>query len=193
MFATAGAAILLRERVRIHLWLAVAAGFAGVLVILQPGREAATFGGVLVIVSSLLWSGSMLLGKLATRHDSTLGIVALMATFSALFSLVPALLVWQTPTPVQLGLLLAIAALGTLGHLFFTQAMREADGTVVFPLDFLRLLWAVMFGYLLFGELLDWAGWVGAILIAASAAYIAFREAARQKAGLREADRDKRG
>jgi drug/metabolite transporter (DMT)-like permease len=176
LFATLGAALILREKVQRYRWLATTAGFVGVLIILQPGRDAASLGGVLVVVSSFFWAGSLLMAKSLTRHDSTLGIVVLMATISALLSLPPALLVWTTPTIEQFGLLLVIAALGTLGYVFYTQALREAEASVVFPLDFVRLLWAVLFGYLVFGEFLDLAGWIGALLIGGSAAYIGYRE-----------------
>lgn len=176
LFATVGAALILREEVRRYRWIAAMAGFAGVLVILQPGREAASLGGILVLVSSLFWAGSLLMAKSLTRHDSTLGIVVLMAAMSAALSLPPAVFVWTTPTLEQFAVLLVIALLGTLGYLFYTQALREAEAGVVFPLDFLRLLWAVLFGYVVFGEMLDLAGWIGAVLIGGSAAYIGFRE-----------------
>lgn len=182
LFATVGAALFLGENVRLRRWSAVLVGFAGVLVILQPGRDAASLGGVLVLASSMFWAGSLLIAKVVTRHDSTLCVVAWTAVLTMLFSAVPALLVWQTPTLRQLGLLLAIATLGTIGYLFLTQALKEGEASIVLPLDFLRLLWATLFGYLLFSELLDPATWIGAALIAASAAYIAFREARRKPA-----------
>ncbi len=176
LFATVGAAVILREEVRRYRWIAAVVGFAGVVIILQPGREAASLGGILVILSSIFWAGSLLMAKSLTRHDSTLGIVVLMAAMSAGMSLPAAVLVWSTPSLSQFGTLMVIALLGTLGYLFYTQALREAEAGVVFPLDFLRLLWAVLFGYLVFGELLDLSGWIGAILIAGSAAYIGYRE-----------------
>jgi drug/metabolite transporter (DMT)-like permease len=177
LFATVGAALFLAERVRLHRWSAVLVGFAGVIVILQPGRESASMGGLLVLASSMFWAGSLLLAKAVTRHDSTLAVVAWTAVLTALFSALPALLVWETPTPRQFAMLLVIAGLGTAGYLFLTQALKEAEASIVLPLDFLRLLWATLFGYLLFGEVLDTATWIGAALIAASAAYLAFREA----------------
>jgi drug/metabolite transporter (DMT)-like permease len=182
IFTTVGAALFLGERVRLHRWSAVLIGFAGVLIILQPGREAASLGGVLVLASSAFWAGSLLIAKMVTRHDSTLCVVAWTAVLTMLLSLVPALLVWQTPTLRQFALLLGIGTLGTIGYLFLTQALKEAEATIVLPLDFLRLLWATLFGYLMFGELLDLTTWIGAALIAASAAYIAFREAGQKPA-----------
>lgn len=180
IFVTIGAALFLRERVRLHRWSAVAAGFIGVLIILQPGRDAASLGGLLVLFSAMFWAASLVIGKAVTSHDGTVTIVAYMAVFTAVLSFIPALLVWQTPTLAQFVLLLAIGATGTAGYLLLTQALKEAEATVVLPLDFLRLVWASLFGYVLFSEVLDVTTWLGAALIALSAAYIAWREAQRK-------------
>jgi len=96
---------------------------------------------------------------------------------------IAAAFVWQWPDAEQLGWLVLIAILGTLGQVSLAQSFRLAEVSAVLPLDFLRLIWASAIGYLLFAETPTLASWGGGLLIFASASYIAFREArlARQK------------
>ena len=88
----------------------------------------------------------------------------------------PALSVWTWPSAAQLALLVLIGAVATVGHLAMAKALQLADATVVLPLDFTRLIWAGAIGLLAFGEIPDLWTVVGALLIAASAAYITYRE-----------------
>jgi drug/metabolite transporter (DMT)-like permease len=66
--------------------------------------------------------------------------------------------------------------LGTLGQMSLAQAFKEADITVVLPLDFTKLIWAAILGYLVFGEVPDIWVWIGGTIIFASTTYITFRE-----------------
>ena len=69
-----------------------------------------------------------------------------------------------------------MVAFGTVTQLCFTQALREAETSVVLPIDFLKLIWATMIGYALFAELPDGTTLFGGAMIFASAIYIAYRE-----------------
>ncbi len=93
-----------------------------------------------------------------------------------LLSLPPALLVWAWPTPAQLMWLCLIGALGTAGHLAMTQSFKLAEVTAVLPIDFTRLIWTSLIGYLAFAEGPDLGVWVGGAVIFASTIYIAYRE-----------------
>src|SRR5690606_10951167 len=130
IFATLGAALLLKEKVGRARWLAVGLGFVGVLVVLRPdlSLEAGSLG---VLLSSLFWALSLLWAKRLTAKESALTVVFYMAVFTASFSLPAALFVWQGPTWAQLGLLTVIGGLGTAGYLFLTQALKEAEASLV--------------------------------------------------------------
>ena len=69
-----------------------------------------------------------------------------------------------------------MGTVGTGGHLFLAQAFREADATTVLPLDFLRLIWASLLGYFVFGQLLEALVWVGGAVIFSITIYLAYRE-----------------
>ena len=114
--------------------------------------------------------------KRLTATDGTLAITAWAAFFVGLFALPPALLVWQWPSPAQWGWLAAIGALGSVVQLCLSRAFALADTSVVLPFDFLKLVWASLFGLILFAEVPDLWTWVGGTVIFASSIYVAYRE-----------------
>ncbi|MGH6931803.1 MAG: EamA family transporter [Dongiaceae bacterium] len=84
-------------------------------------------------------------------------------------------------------LLLAMGALGSAGHMCYMRALARADASAVMPYDYTRLLFAAGIGYLAFAEIPDLWTWIGAALIAASAIYIARREALLNQSAAAEA------
>ena len=177
IFVTIGAAWFLGERIRFRRIAAVLLSILGVLVIVRPGIIAVELGTLAQIAAAPLFAASMLIAKRMTDTEPTTVIVALMAVFVTLTLLPFALASWRTPTPEELAWLFATALLATLGHLTLTQAFRAADITVTQPVSFLQLVWAALLGLYVFGEAIDFWTMVGALIIIASATYIAHREA----------------
>ena len=177
LFVTVGAVLVLGEVVRIRRIAALAAGFAGALVIIRPGLAALDPGSLLVLGSSAVWAGAMILIKLLSRTESSLTMTAYMAVFLTPLSSIAAAFVWRWPSPEELAWFALMGSLGTVGHLCLAQAFREADAAAVLPVDFLRLIWASLFGYLLFGEVPVLFVWIGGTIIFASTLYLAYREA----------------
>jgi drug/metabolite transporter (DMT)-like permease len=175
------AILLLGERVGPRRWTATLVGFAGVLVVLQPGAETISTGGLLAIGAALLFAISMALIRMLTRTESPLAIVFYMNLIMTPISLVPALWFWTTPTADQLGWLIAIGLVAILGHFSMARALTIAEATAVVPLDFTRLPFAAAIGYFAFGEVPGLWTWVGAAIIIASAVYISRREMRRKK------------
>lgn len=176
IFGSIAASFFLRERMRLRRWTAVFIGFAGALIILRPGFQSVEPGAWIVLTSSIFWALALVSVKQLSSTDSIVCIVAWNSVLLTLFSLPLALPVWTTPTPTQLGWLLLIGLLATLGHLAMTNAFRLADATAVFPVDFTRLLWASLLGFMLFAEVPDAATWIGGAVIFASTTYMTFRE-----------------
>ena len=176
VFAGILSVIFLGERFRLHRWSAIAAGFVGMVIILRPGVIPLELGPVLVIVSSMIWATVLIIIKVMSRTESSLAIVAYMNIFLALFSVGPALWVWDWPTPEGWGLMVAIGVTGTLGQLGLSQALAETEPTVVMPFDFLRLIWVAVLGYLFFREIPDLYVWIGGAVIFAAGFYLAWRE-----------------
>jgi drug/metabolite transporter (DMT)-like permease len=182
IFGSIGAALLLGERMGLRRWSAVLAGFVGALVILRPGVGDFDRGALIVVLSSVCWAGAMLTVKRLSATDSIVCIVTWNSVLLTVFSLPAALSVWVTPNTEQLLWLGLIGVLATLGHLAMTGAFKVSAATVVFPVDYTRLLWASVIGYLAFGEVPDAWTWIGGSLIFASTTYIAYREAALRRA-----------
>jgi drug/metabolite transporter (DMT)-like permease len=178
LFATMGAALILKERVRLRRWTATIAGFIGVLVILRPGAaEALNIGAILVIVSCALSGATTLMVKDLLRTESSSAVVTYMVLLMTPISLVPALFVWTWPHPATWLIMLGMGLVATAGHLCITHSYKLADASAVLPYDYTRMIFAAAIGYVWFAEVPDRWTWIGAGIIAASAIYIAHREA----------------
>ena len=176
IFATLSAWLFLQERMRIRRWLAIIAGLVGVIVVLRPGMEGFNQYGLLVIASAASWGISITIVKTLSKTDSTIAIVGWMSIGLSVLSIWPALFVWQWPNLTQFGLLLVIGGLASGGHFCMTNAVRIADMATVMSVDFFRLIWAAILGYLFFNDVIDAGTVVGAGIIFASAWYIIVRE-----------------
>jgi drug/metabolite transporter (DMT)-like permease len=177
IFTTIGAALFLGETVRIRRWSATVVGFIGALVILHPDSAGLGPGTLVALFSTLLSGITTLLVKQLTNQDHPDRVVFLSFALMTPFSLVPALLVWTWPPAYVWGVFLALGLVGTIGHLMLVRAFAAADASLVMALDFSKLPFAALFGYLLFGELSTVWTWAGATLIFASSLYILHREA----------------
>ncbi len=176
LFATVLAVVLLGEAIRARRITALIVGFTGTMIILRPGYGGMDLGAVLILISSLGYATGLIVIKSLTRTESstTISIYAMLVTTPATFLL--ALSVWQAPTWSQLAWMAAIGGIGSLAHLAFAEAVKAVDITVVMPLDFTKLIWSAIIGYLVFAEIPDVWTWVGGTVIFSAVIYIAYRE-----------------
>ncbi|MBI06974.1 MAG: RNA polymerase subunit sigma-54 [Rhodospirillaceae bacterium] len=177
LFVTLGAVLMLGEKIRYRRIGALLAGFAGVMIVLRPGAGDMEVGALIALGSACIWASALLIIKILSRTESSLTLTAYMALFLTPLSAIPAAFVWQWPTLEELGWLALMGSVGTLGHLCLAQAFREADATTVLPFDFLRLIWASLLGYFLFGQVPEVLVWFGGAVIFMSTVYLAYREA----------------
>lgn len=182
LFATIFAFLLLREPLRARRVVALAVGFLGALIIIRPGTEAMSLGAVLVLVSSAAWGLALIVIKVLSRTESAFTITAYASLLITPLSLVPALFVWQWPEPATWGWLLAIGVVGVVMHITGAQAFKLSDATAVLPVDFTKLAWSAIIGYVFFAEVPEIWVWVGGTVIFSSTVYIAYREAHAAKA-----------
>ena len=176
IFATLAAWVFLQEKMRVRRWLAIIAGLLGVVVVLRPGMDGFNQYGLLVIASAAAWGISIAIVKKLSTTDSTIAIVGWMSIGLSILSFWPALLVWQWPNTTQMGLLLLVGGLASGGHYCMTNAVRIADMATVMSVDFFRLIWAAILGYLVFNDVIDAGTVLGAAIIFISAWYIIVRE-----------------
>jgi len=170
------AVLVLGERFRIYRWLAILCGFVGMLIILRPGIVAIDTGALLATCAAALWAVAMVLIKIMSRTESSLTIVAYMGIFLGIFSIIPALWVWQPFGFQTLGWLVLIGLFGTAAQMSLSQSLKETDPTALMPFDFLKLIWTTLIGAWFFAEIPDIYTWIGAAVIFSSGLFIAFRE-----------------
>jgi drug/metabolite transporter (DMT)-like permease len=183
VFATLLAVLILREVVGVRRWAAILVGFAGAMIIVRPGFGDVSPGHLLALGSAISWACVILVVKDLSRTESSITIVAYMTVLMAPVSMVPALFVWQWPTPAELGWLAVMGVVGTGVHFTVAQALREADLSTILPFDFTKLIWIAILAYLIFGEVPTIATWIGGTVIFASGIYIAQREAMARRKG----------
>ena len=177
LFVTVGAALVLHEVVRARRWSAVALGFLGVLIVLQPGAQTISRYAALVLLGALLGAATSLMIKRLTATEGVSTIVWYQALFATVLALPLCVLYWRTPDAAGWLLLLSIGALGTLSWLTMTRAFFLVDASVVVPFEFLRLPFAALVAYLWFAEVPSVWTWLGGAVIFGATAYIAEREA----------------
>jgi drug/metabolite transporter (DMT)-like permease len=176
LFATIGAALILKEKVRRRRWTAIAVGFLGVIVILRP------FGPVdanmlLILGSAATAAMGAITVKFLLRTESPAAVVCYMVIYLTPVSLVPALFVWTWPSPTMWLWMLGLGLCGVVAHISMARALHVADASAVAPFEFMRLPYAAFLGWAFFGETTDIWTWTGAAIIAASSMYVAHREA----------------
>ncbi len=176
IFMAVLAVLFLGERFRIYRWLAILFGFLGMLIILRPGLVAMDTGALLVTCSAALWAVAMVLIKILSRTDSSLTIVAYMGIFLGIFSVFPALWVWQPFGLQTLGWMVLIGLFGSIAQMSLSQSLKETDPTALMPFDFLKLIWTALIGAWFFGEIPDIYTMIGAAVIFSSGLFIAWRE-----------------
>lgn len=182
VFATVLAILVLGEVVRLRRWAAVFVGFLGMLVIVRPGIVEVAPGMLMVVLSSMIWAAALLIIKILSRTDSPLTITLYMGIMMTPLTLIPALFVWQWPTWEQLAWLAAIGAAGGFAQLGLAKALNLGDTSVVMPVDFFKLIWAAIIGYIVFLEIPDLFTVLGGVMIFAASTYIAIRESSLRKA-----------
>lgn len=177
LFLTILAAIVLKEAVGLHRWGATMVGFAGVLVIMRPGQGGLDPAALIAVASAALFAISMILVRLLAYTDPPNRILFYDQVGGILFFLGPTIYVWRTPTWEQIPLVLALGVLTTLAVVCFIRAYSIAEASLLGPIDYVRLIFALAFGYFLAGEIPDGETFFGAAIIVASTLYIARRGA----------------
>lgn len=180
IFGTVGAALILGETVRWRRWLATGIGFIGALIILRPGVAEISIGTWYALAAAVGMAAAGLLIKSLTGRDDPDKVVMISVCLQTPIMAIPAMLVWEWFEPWLWLPLAGIGVLGMLGHITLTRAFRAADASLVMSLEFARLPFAVLLGFILFGELIDLWTWVGAGIIFAASVYTAHRERQRK-------------
>lgn len=172
------AVFVLKEPVGPRRVFATVIGFLGALLMLQPS----TAGGMglpaaAALIGALLVALTVTGMKVMTRDHTTLALMSWSAVLGFLLSIPGAALDWSTPTLPDLALLSCMGILGLVTQVFYIKGMTEGDAAVMAPIDYTRLVFAIVLGFVLFGEVPNAITMLGASIIIGSTIYITWREA----------------
>jgi drug/metabolite transporter (DMT)-like permease len=181
---TLGAALVFGEPVGWRRWLAILAGFIGMLVIVRPGISGFNQFSLFALVSVAFCALRDLSTKKISAQTPSLFITLLMSvtvTSAGAINLGP-LGGWTPPSSRALGLLALAAVLVLIGYQCMIVALRSGDISAVAPFRYSALLWAMLLGYLVFGDVPDAMMVTGAAIIVLSGLYAFYRERVRHRA-----------
>ena len=187
LITVALAAMILKERVRVYRWSAVAVGFAGVIVMLIPhlelgryagggGAAAASAGAVFALISAVCNAGTVIQTRRLTQSETTSSIVFYFSLVCAIAGAFTLPFAWHTPTASELAALVALGIFGGFAHILLTESYRYAAASVVAPFDYSSMLWALLLGYWLFGELPETLVYVGGAIVSGAGLFVIWRE-----------------
>jgi S-adenosylmethionine uptake transporter len=198
LFVTALALPLLGERVGWRRWLAVTAGFLGVVVVMRPGGQAIDPAMILAVLAAVSYAVMVLITRRLGKAEasSTMSVYSMFAFIaaSALFGLALGdgaydraahgsaqflLRAWVLPSWPDFGLLVFCGLIASIGFYCLTQAYRIASPSLIAPFEYASLPWAVFWGYLFWSELPGANTLIGILLVVLSGLYIIRRETVR--------------
>ncbi len=175
IFVTALSAMVLREQVGWRRWSAILTGFGGVLIALQPSVQTVTWPAMIALAGSMAFSGLMLITRsLRATPDIVLASTQFMGTL--VFGVVVAPFGWVPPSWGHLGFFFAAGAISVCALLCVNRSLKLAPASTVAPYQYSMILWAVMFGYAVFGDVPQPATALGAGIIICAGLYIFLRE-----------------
>ncbi|MEA2880375.1 MAG: hypothetical protein QOF14_5571 [Hyphomicrobiales bacterium] len=175
IYVTAFSVLLLGERVGWRRWIAVLVGFAGVVIALRPSSASFTLPALIALSGSIIYALVMITTRALRETDDTV----LMTTqfLGALaFGTATAPFGWLMPNALDVVFIAALGVASLLALFCNVRSLKLASASVVVPYQYTLIVWSVVFGWLMFGELPDAYTVVGAAIIMAAGLYIFWRE-----------------
>jgi drug/metabolite transporter (DMT)-like permease len=179
LFVTALAVVLLGETVGRRRWAATGIGFIGVLVMMRPGQLGFDPAAIVAVACAVVFGVALILIRLLAATEPPPRILFYYHAIGAMMFAGPAAWLWREPSSVQWLLLLMIGVLTTAGMVCFVRAFAAGEASVVGPMEYIRLVYAALIGYVVFSEVPDVVTGVGAAIIVAATLYVARVEAMR--------------
>jgi len=180
-FVTIFAVFILKESVGVYRWSAVFVGFVGVVIMVRPGADGFSIYAVLAIIGAASAGLVMVIIRKLTRIDDASTILAYQAIGVGLVMIIPAYVQWVPPTATEWALLAAIAVVSYFAQKANILAYSYGEASLLASLDYVRLLYATLLGWLFFSELPGVNTWIGASIIVVASVYTVYRERRRKR------------
>ncbi|QKC92121.1 DMT family transporter [Mesorhizobium sp. NZP2234] len=180
IYVAAMSHVFLGERLGWRRWLAILAGFGGVVIALDPSSASLTPDAIYPIAGSISYSVALMLNKVLSRtSDTTLGVFQM--TGALIGGMAFAVFDWITPSPAQAASMLLLGIVGCLAHLMITRAIKLAPVSMLAPFQYTLLLWGIVLGVLVFGDVPGSRILAGACIIVFAGLFIFHRKVVRQE------------
>jgi len=176
VFAMILAIPLLGEKVGPVRWSAATIALVGALILLRPGAGSLQFGALLALGSAAILGTEIIILKQLSRGEGVFQILLFSNGIGAILSTGPALWVYTTPTPAQWAALVAIGLIMASAQVCFVNALKRADASFIVPFSYATLLFAALYDAVIFRTVPDAISILGAAIIIAGAALLAWRE-----------------
>ena len=177
---TALAGPMLGEWAGVRRWAAIVVGFAGVLVVTQPGMGNMHWAVIYSVIAMLFFAVYALMTRQLTATESSAGMLIISGVVAAVAMTPAGLSVWVMPEDAfTWGLLFALGALGAGGHFLFILAHRVAPAPLLAPFNYTQIIWMIALGYFIFADVPTLTTLVGAAIVISSGLYILYRERVR--------------
>ncbi len=176
IFVAALSMPLLKQHVGLQRGLAVVVGFAGVLIVLQPGAETLQTASLLALAAAVVNALVMMSARWIDERDSFWTMTFYMTLFSSLACAFTLTGEWPPFARSDVGLFIGMAVAGTLGIALISHAFRISDAAVVAPFDYTALIWATALGWIFWGAIPGLAVYIGALVIISSGIYLILLE-----------------
>jgi drug/metabolite transporter (DMT)-like permease len=177
VFVVALSVPLLGETVGPRRWAAVLVGFAGVMIMLQPGPGLLKSIALVPLLGTLFFALAMVVLRKLGRTETSAAVAFTFTLSCTLVSGFALPFVWVPPDLADLGLLIAVGLLGGVGQILMTTAFKHGDVAVVAPFEYTAMIWATLLGFVFWGEIPGLNIWLGVAVVMASGLFILFREA----------------
>jgi len=175
IFVTALSALVLREHVGWRRWSAILTGFCGVVIALQPSAQTLSWPALIALGGSFSFAVLMLITRsLRATPDIVMASSQFIGTFLLGAAMAP--FGWVTPTPASLVLFLTAGIISVTALFCVNRSLKLAPASVVVPYQYSMIIWAVMFGFIVFGDVPKPATIFGAAIIIGAGLYIFLRE-----------------
>lgn len=183
LFVTLMAPLMLGEHVGWRRWAAVLVGFVGVLVIVRPSSEAFQWFAVFPLAASFLGGMRDLITRKMAASETTVAVLFVTTSSVVVAGFLTFFFTdWAPVETRHLKYFIGSGLLIGVAHYLIIESFRLGEAALVSPFKYANILWAVLFGYLLFGDLPDGATLLGALIVSTSGLYILHRERIRVRA-----------
>jgi len=167
---------VLKETVGPRRWVSVIVGCIGALIIIRPGTGMMQAAALFPLGAAVLYAFYQLSTRFLSQSDSVLTTLFYSASIGAIITTMMVPLFWEPLEPLEWGLMAFLGIFGGLGHFALIKAFTQAAAATVVPFTYTNLVWATLYGFIVFGDLPDRWTIIGASVIVASGLYIYHRE-----------------